>query len=378
MSFKKKMKIERFVYIFLGVLGFFCVGRSIGIFIDTVKKTTEKKMTGLEHFIMIAALLLIIFAAIYINICLHETGHLIFGIMTGYRFNSIRFGRLMLAKKEDGKLHFCRYNMPGTGGQCIMSAPDTDTKNMPVVLYNLGGIIMNMIVFLIGAGIYFGLKDSYPTIGISFLIFAMTSLVIFILNGIPLPQMGTDGANAIILSKDTYARVALKNQLETIRYLADNYSIREMPAELFSFDRSVPMTNPLITSQAVSCLNYYCVNKMYPEAKEMAIFILENAKSINQLHEKILYGELLFMTIVVDRDNESARKQFESHKKELLKTAGFISIQRDLYAYYSLVEKDEKKAAQYARRFENSVKHYPYPKDAAIEKEQFDMVATLG
>lgn len=42
----------------------------------------------------------------------------------------------MLAKKED-KLHICRYHMPGTGGQCIMSALAGDAENMPVVLYTL-------------------------------------------------------------------------------------------------------------------------------------------------------------------------------------------------------------------------------------------------
>lgn len=95
------------------------------------------------------------------------------------------------------------------------------------------------------------------------------------------------------------------------------------------------MTNPLITAQAFSCCNYYCVSGKYQEAKEMASYILENTKSINSLHEKILYGELLFITIVIDKDMEAAKL------------------------------------------FENSIKNYPYPKDAAIEKEQFDMVTAI-
>ena len=81
--------------------------------------------------------------------------------------------------------------------------------------------------------------------------------------------------------------------------------------------------------------------------------------------------------MVIDKDIEAAKEQFKLHKKELEKTAGFISIQRVLYAYYSLVEVSEKKATQYAKLFENSLKNYPYPKDAAIEKEQFDMVADV-
>ncbi len=74
---------------------------------------------------------------------------------------------------------------------------------------------------------------------------------------------------------------------------------------------------------------------------------------------------------------EAAKEQFKLHKKELNKAASFISIQRVMYAYYTLVQPSEKKASQYAKLFENSVKNYPYPKDVAIEKEQFDMVTEI-
>lgn len=224
---------------------------------------------------------------------------------------------------------------------------------------------------------YLGMKDLHLTAGIICLVFAMTALVILITNGIPFTQMGTDGANTIILYKDKNARVAFQKQLEIANYSANNYSIREMPKELFSFDKSMPMNNPFITAQAVNYYNYLSVNKMYVEAKEMAQFILENAKSINQFHEKILYGELIFQAAVIDRDSEAAKELYEAHKKELKSASGFISIQRILYAYYTLVEWDEKKETKFAKCFENSVKNYPFPKDATIEKEQFDMVAEI-
>lgn len=373
MNYKTKMKIEQFLYGILMFVGFGFVGGSVGYFLGTVQKNMERKMSELTFVLVIIFALAVIFLSFYINICLHEIGHMIFGLLTGYQFNSIRFGKLMLVKKE-GKLLFCHYNMPGTGGQCIMTAPEGDAEKMPVVLYNLGGLIVNLLLLLIGICMFFGMKDSHPTAGMICLVFAVTSFVILITNGIPFTQLGTDGANTIILYKDKNARVALQKQLEIVNYVANNYSIREMPKELFSFDMSMPMNNPLITAQAVNYYNYLSVNKMYVEAKEMALFILENAKSINQLHEKILYGELIFLAAVIDNDAEAAKELYEAHKKELNSASGFISIQRILYAYYTLVERDEKKAATFAKRFENSVNNYPFPKDASIEKEQFDMV----
>lgn len=376
MSYKKKMKIEQFIYSVISILGFACIGGCVGYVIGTIQKRMGGNISGLKLGVMALLALAMIFLFYAINMCLHEIGHMIFGLMSGYEFNSLRFGKVMLAK-ENGRLRFCKYDMPGTGGQCIMTAPKMDAKKMPVVLYNLGGLFMNLFVFLIGIIVFAVVKASHVVVGMTFLILAMTSLVIMITNGLPFTQMGTDGANTIILYKDKFAREAFRNQLEIVRYLSQNYSVREIPEELFLFDKQISMTNPLITTQAFSCFNYYFVSGKYKEAKEMALYILENTKSINQLHEKILYGEMLFITMVVDKDIEAAKKQFSLHKKELEKAAGFISIQRVLYAYYTLVEPSEKKASQYARLFENSAKNYPYAKDVAIEKEQFDMVAEV-
>lgn len=376
MSYKKKMKIEQFIYNLISMLGFACIGGCIGYVIGTIQKRMGGNISGLKLCVMALLALTAIFLSYTINICLHEIGHMIFGLMSGYGFSSLRFGKLMLAK-ENGKLRFCKYDMPGTGGQCIMTAPKVDAEKMPVVLYNLGGLIMNLVVLLIGVIVFAIVNDSHFVVGMIFLMFAMTSLVILITNGLPFSQMGTDGANTIILYNNKFAREAFRNQLEVVRYLSQNYSVREMPEELFLFDKQIPLTNPLITAQAVSCFNYYSVSGKYQEAKEMASYILENAKSINSLHEKILYGEQLFITTVIDKNLEAAKEQYKLHRKELNKAAGFISMQRVLYAYYSLVEVSQKKASQYEKLFENSVKNYPYPKDAAIEKEQFDLVAEV-
>lgn len=371
MTYKTKLKTEQFFYGLLTFFGFALIGGVAGFFIGKIQK--QMNLEGV-YFIVIALLVLTLLFLIYtINIFLHEIGHLIFGLLSGYEFNSIRFGKLMLIK-ENGKLRFCKYNLPGTGGQCIMTAPNVDAQNLKVVLYNLGGLFVNILILVIFGALFFAFKETLTVASMIFFMFSSTSLLILITNGLPFSQMGTDGANTIILYKDKNARLAFKNQLEIVKYLSKNYSLLEMPKDLFTFDKSIPLTNPLITSQAINYYNYLSLNKMYADAKETALFILENAKSINNIHQKILYGELLFIAAVIEKDNEAAKKIFTEHKKELLQGAGFISIQRYLYAYYSLVEIDEKKAKNYAKMFEASLKNYPYPKDAKLEKEQFDMV----
>lgn len=374
MNHKTKAKIEQTIFMVLSFCGFAAVGGCIGYFLGYIEKNSGGRLAGKELIIALVVSLLVIAVAYYINLCLHEVGHMIFGLLSGYRFNSLRFGKLMLVKRE-GKLHFARYNLPGTGGQCIMSAPEGDAEHMPVVLYNMGGLFVNLAVVLTGTVLFLVLKDTVPYAGMVFFTLAFTALIILITNGIPLSQIGNDGANTIILYKNKQAREAFRNQLEVINYLANDCGIHEIPAEYLAFDRSVPMNDPLITSQAVNHYNYLIAAKRFAEAKELAQFILDNAGSINQIHEKILYGELVFLTAVVDRNAEEAKKIYAAHAKELKAVAGYISVQRVLYAYYTLVEPDEKKAADFAKRFANTVKHYPYPKDAAGEQEQFDMVA---
>lgn len=372
MNYKKKIKAEEIIYGLLSMVGFGCVGGSFGYFLGTVQNSLDGKMNGFLLGLVAILSLAGIFVLYTINMCLHEIGHMIFGLLTGYKFNSLRFGKLMLCK-ENGKLQFRKYNMPGTGGQCIMTAPDTAIDEMPVVLYNIGGLIVNLTVFIAGIILFLKLKSISPVAGMICLVFSMTSLIILITNGLPFSQIGTDGANTIILYKNKDARKSFRNQLEVIKYLADDYSVQEMPEELFEYDKAVSLDNPLITAQAFNRYNYLSANKMYDEAKDLALFILENAKSINQLHAKVLHSELLFNSMVIEKDTESAKKIFKEHKKELMSAAGFISIQRTLYTYYSMVEVDEKKAEKYAKQFEASLKNYPYPKDAAFEKEQFDM-----
>src|SRR5699024_8670727 len=65
--------------------------------------------------------------------------------LSGYGFASYRIGSLMWIK-QDGKVRFKRFSIAGTGGQCLMTPPELTEEGMPYVLYNLGGVLMNLIL----------------------------------------------------------------------------------------------------------------------------------------------------------------------------------------------------------------------------------------
>lgn len=78
------------------------------------------------------------YLAIILQIIIHEAGHLIGGILTGYKFSSFRIFNFMFIKEND-KLKLKKLSLAGTGGQCLMSPPEFIEGKVPYILYNLGG-----------------------------------------------------------------------------------------------------------------------------------------------------------------------------------------------------------------------------------------------
>ena len=76
--------------------------------------------------------------AFVLHIIVHEGGHLVGGLLTGYRFVSFRIFSLTLLRR-DGRYIVRRFNIPGTGGQCIMLPPEGDAAKVPFVIYNAAG-----------------------------------------------------------------------------------------------------------------------------------------------------------------------------------------------------------------------------------------------
>ena len=86
--------------------------------------------------------------ALLLQILIHEAGHLIFGLLSGYRFSSFRIGSFMWIK-EDEHLKIKRLSIAGTGGQCLLVPPEPSDGKTPFALYNLGGSIANLVFALI-------------------------------------------------------------------------------------------------------------------------------------------------------------------------------------------------------------------------------------
>ena len=144
--------------------------------------------------------------ALLAQITLHEGGHLVCGLRSGYRFCSFRVGSLMWMRAEDGHLRLRRLRLAGTGGQCLMAPPDMVDGRLPVTLYNFGGALANLLTVALSLALY-GPARRVPLLAAFLLFLAVIGGFSAAMNGIPLRLNGitNDGRNALSLQKDPAA-----------------------------------------------------------------------------------------------------------------------------------------------------------------------------
>ena len=136
-------------YRWLGVLVYLLIGATCGVLImEYWDRAEEAGMPFIGQILSVVLLIAGMYAALVLQIIIHEAGHLVFGLLTGYRFSSFRIFNLMLVK-ESGRLRLRKLNIAGTGGQCLMCPPDLVNGTMPFMLYNFGGAIMNILASLV-------------------------------------------------------------------------------------------------------------------------------------------------------------------------------------------------------------------------------------
>ena len=117
---KKKKKIVWQQYIgmaFMMLIGAMC-GFIMVWYID--KSSADTPLY--QEILSLVGLFLGMYVALFFHMIVHEAGHLVFGLMTGYKFCSFRVASFMWLK-ENGKLKFKRLTLAGTGGQCLMRHP---------------------------------------------------------------------------------------------------------------------------------------------------------------------------------------------------------------------------------------------------------------
>lgn len=150
-----------------------------------------------------------------LSIIIHELGHLIFGLLSGYRFSSIRYRNVLIKRDEFGKLKLFKQTILGTGGQCLMIPPEKE--DTPVFLYNAGGVILNLL-FAVMTLLFLKLVFVSNFMIASFLwIFLNIHVLMAFVNWVSLKGVINDGENHRITKNNPKTKTSL---IELLTYHA--------------------------------------------------------------------------------------------------------------------------------------------------------------
>lgn len=360
----KKMDLGSLVFVIFIFIACFVCGFLVGEYMGQAAKNGE------GFFVNMALLLLAVYTAVVIQTIVHEAGHLVFGLMTGYKFSSFRIGSLMLVK-TDGTLKLRKFSLAGTGGQCLMSPPDLVDGKMPVVLYNLGGCIFNLLV----AGIFAVVGYCTREIDILY-VFSACMVILGIVyaasNGIPMKvgPINNDGGNAFSVGKNSAAIRALWLQLKMNEMQSKGLRLKDMPESWFEVPTDEELKNELVAAIAVFHANWLMDQLRLEEACEYIETLLAKESAICGLYRSLLNCDRIYCELVVKKNTSEAiylhNKEYQKFVKSM---KNFPSIIRTEYVYALLAEKDEEKAAEWLNRFEKVAKTHPYPNDIVGERE---------
>ena len=349
-------------------------GAVCGIFIIFTMNFFGTLVKGPAAFLlMFAEAMIIMYIASFVQTIIHESGHLIFGLITGYKFVSFRIGHFMFIK-EKGRLKIKLYNVVGTAGQCLMMPPQWNEK-IPYRLYNLGGCIMNAATALFALAAYFA-AGAEGFFALCMAMLAVMGLSMALTNGIPMRVGGisNDGMNAALLGKKENTLRAFWLQLYVNGLIAKGERYRNMPREWFRLPEGEELSDPICCAMGVMLYNFCFDMHEFDEAEQTINYML-NAPGLLDVEKNDLLCELLFLRVLRGAPKEEIDSLLTPKLDKYIKaTANYVSRRRLAYAYQLLYLKNYSTAQKCLEVFERTAATYPYSAETENEREIIEIV----
>lgn len=310
---------------------------------------------------------------ICLNIAIHEAGHLVCGLISGYSFVSYRVGPFMLLR-EGGKLRLKLLSIAGTGGQCLMRPHARSDGKYPFILYNLGGALFNIIFGAAFASLAF-MAPMYPPVRVIFAEIGIVGIGYALVNGIPMRVglIDNDGMNAITLAKSPAARRSFITQLEVTAASASGVRLKDMPEEWFATPEDGGERNALSAAIDVFRENRLMDAHALAEAGELARRLIADP-TVSGLHRQLLICDLACLEYLDGHAAEADERLSDKIQQNFMKAMkNFPSVIRTEY-FASVLGGGKKEPSELREKFEKTAKTYPYPTDVDSERELMALV----
>ena len=329
---------------------------------------------SLSAFFTTVATIVLLGTAYYLSLAsaviVHEFGHLIFGLLTGYTFAAIGFGHHLFLRR-DGRMRRFVYKLPGALGFCAMEVPDMKDGGFPFALYLSGGTFGNAFFALVCIFAFaFGIGNGVLFFPHAFLFPAFVNAYLAIVSILPIKTkfLNTDGKQLFDLLKHKNIRKSFWacEKISAAQYRGVKFE--DIPSEWF---------NETDDTQSVYAASIRAVRFLArtetDEPKEVCALIekeLSENHALSGRSKALLICMRIYYESIGERDAGTLKKLITQTQIDFMKRMKNVpSVIQTEYAYALLVEKDVREASRIKARLEKISKKYPFPAEIDTAKK---------
>ena len=351
-------------------------GMGLGIGAVVMLERLSDLPTG-QWLALYALFFVMLYVLFLVELIAHEAGHLLFGLMTGWRFVSFRIGSILWLRGADGRVTRSKYSLAGTAGQCLMAPPPWQEEGFPCALYNLGGVIVNLGTALVCGLLAWALWE-HPLAALLLAEAGGVGLLLGLSNGIPIPGMmvANDGSNLMSVLRNRDASRALWIQMSLAAAQAEGVRLSEMPDAWFEPFPEASMDDPLVASVAVFAANRQLDALDLPGAEASIRALLAREKGVLPLHRALLILDGACCELINGRPAELTEALDTPAVQQVMKAMKTsVGVLRTQYIVALLRDHDDAKAATLREAFDKAAETYPYRQDVVAERALIALAA---
>ena len=319
--------------------------------------------------VIIISTLVSLFVSYLLTVIIHEAGHLVCGLISGYKYLLFRVGSIPLIKRNN-KFELKKFSIQGTGGQCILMPPDSDDpKKVPCFLYHLGGGLFNFFTAFIAFPIAFATNSNI--IRPALLVLGMLSFFQGLMNLIPMKiQIPNDGYNILMMLRKPAERVAMYKALKVNGLLFNGSTPSQIPPELYDLGAEgfYDVVEKVLKGEAhIDSLDFEGAEKLFSESA--------NNNTI-KYYKLEVRSELMFCKIMNGAPAEEIDRIYDTELANFITAAGktLISKRRQMYAYQLLYKHDEEAAEKEYQAAMKLKDTYPIEGEVTAELKLIDFI----
>lgn len=276
--------------------------------------------------------ILFILLSFIISTIIHELGHMVFGLISGYHLVSFRI--LNLALVNDGKrLKFMWMNFnPLAIGQCMMAPPKYNKDKTKFYLYNFGGLIFTYSLIILSLLLVLLINNNW--VRIIFIPLLSLNLYFGISNSIYFDGGVNDMCNYIYVKKDPMLVSSILYELEFNRnlLLGKRYKAKTtypihlngplnyltFPAYIYRFYYAIDKEDFKLAKKYIDKIRNDLYNLAYPPYRTISIL------------------EILYADIVIEENIDYLKRDLKKITDNILK---IIKTDKELENIYMIYKK---------------------------------------